>query len=39
VLTHERRAIQLRITFAWVRKGGKEGEGRRQHDGDQLEGA
>jgi hypothetical protein len=38
VLTHERRAIQLRITFSWVRKGGKEGEGRRQHDGDQVEG-
>src|SRR6266852_6880176 len=33
-----RRAIQLRITFAWVREGGKEGEGRRQHDGDQVEG-
>ena len=38
MLTHERRAIQLRITFSWVRKGGKEREGRRQHDGDQLEG-
>ena len=38
MLTHERRAIQLRITFAWVREGGKEGEGRRQHDGDQVEG-
>ena len=33
-----RRAIQLRIAFSWVREGGKEGEARRQHDGDQVEG-
>ena len=32
-----RRPIQLRITFSWVRERGKEREGRRQHDGDQVD--
>jgi hypothetical protein len=26
------------MTFSWVREGGIEGERRREHDGDQVEG-